>query len=73
MSFDLVADAVEAMAKFCKAFPLEARQDVKVVHRLVELATKGSLRQAKNAAIILSKGGFEDECSKIAEVGVGMM
>jgi hypothetical protein len=69
--FDIVTEAVIALAKFVKAFPSESPQDNETISRLKTLALKGDLVQAKNASTILAKGGREDECREIIEAKIG--
>ncbi|RIA91799.1 armadillo-type protein [Glomus cerebriforme] len=50
----IVEDSLEALSKLAKAFPDEASQDSEIIQRYTQFALKGSPRQAKFAAIILT-------------------
>jgi hypothetical protein len=60
-----VEDALEAFAKYVKAFPENAPSDNPTVTRLVDLCKAGTPKQVKYASIILAKG---ENFSSLADI-----
>jgi hypothetical protein len=74
---NVVDDTVEVLSKFVKSFPDYLTHDKemaalfpKLVESLVKLCLSGTVRQAKNAAILLAVTGCSKECKLILKVWI---
>ncbi|KAI8996056.1 armadillo-type protein [Gaertneriomyces semiglobifer] len=65
---ELVADSLEALARFAKTFPKEAPQDEELKERLVQFALEGTAKQAEYAVVVLAHIGEPyQSCERIIE------
>ncbi|KAJ3012082.1 hypothetical protein HKX48_006454 [Thoreauomyces humboldtii] len=66
----LVADSLEALAKFARVYPDEAPQDAASRERLTKFALEGTPEQARNAVTILAhmRDGALEACTDIMDV-----
>ncbi|KNC98061.1 uncharacterized protein SPPG_09381 [Spizellomyces punctatus DAOM BR117] len=70
----LVADSLEALARFTKTFPDEAPQDRQSKERLIKFALKGSPQQAKNAIVVLAHTRNPTEaCNEVLQEILGSL
>ncbi|KAI8816533.1 armadillo-type protein [Fimicolochytrium jonesii] len=66
----LVADSLDALARFTRVFPEEAPNDSTSRAKLVRFALEGTPQQAKNAVVVLAhirQSEAEDDCRSVLE------